>query len=159
MSAHCIVGRRAVQENGFTGPLPIGRSNRQLSVLRARLNDFSGTIPLEVWELPQLMTFDVTNNRWALEMQNSLIVARIGLSVQAGWQKKQPHRTVSVRCVNDCCLRVGNSYVRRGVGRAQCAAHQHTFKNAERLQRHHPLGGVGAAAADDLGRNKQQVKG
>jgi hypothetical protein len=52
-----------LQENGFIGPLPIGRTNRPLSVLRARLNDFSGTIPLEVWELPQLMTFDVTNNR------------------------------------------------------------------------------------------------
>uniref|UniRef100_A0A383VRU3 Leucine-rich repeat-containing N-terminal plant-type domain-containing protein n=1 Tax=Tetradesmus obliquus TaxID=3088 RepID=A0A383VRU3_TETOB len=51
-----------IQENGFTGPLPIGRTNRQLAVLRARLNDFSGTIPIDVWELPQLMTFDVTNN-------------------------------------------------------------------------------------------------
>jgi hypothetical protein len=59
-----------LQENGFTGPLPIGKTNRQLSVLRARLNDFSGTIPLEVWELPQLMTFDVTNNRWELETCN-----------------------------------------------------------------------------------------
>jgi hypothetical protein len=61
--------RACLQENGFTGPLPIGRTNRQLAVLRARLNDFSGTIPLEVWELPQLMTFDVTNNRWACAAQ------------------------------------------------------------------------------------------
>jgi hypothetical protein len=58
-----------LQENGFTGPLPIGRTNRQLAVLRARLNDFSGTIPTDVWELPQLMTFDVTNNRWAKQLQ------------------------------------------------------------------------------------------
>jgi hypothetical protein len=51
------------------------------------------------------------------------VVAQNGLSVQAGGQKRQPHRMVNVRCVNGCCLRVGDSYVRRGVGKAQCAAH------------------------------------
>lgn len=53
-----------LQENGFSGLLPVTKVNRRLTVLRARLNDFSGTLVTELWQLPQLMTIDVTNNRW-----------------------------------------------------------------------------------------------
>ena len=51
-------------------------------LLRARLNDFSGTIPLEVWELQQLMTFDVTNNRWACGSTRNSMSSNCGSSQQ-----------------------------------------------------------------------------
>ena len=40
-------------------------NNRLLHVFRARNNNFTGTVPPEVWELPQLITVDISNNRWA----------------------------------------------------------------------------------------------
>jgi hypothetical protein len=40
---------------------------------------------------------------------STAVVVRRCLYVQAGWQEKQLHRMVSVRSVNGCCLRVGNS--------------------------------------------------
>eukprot|EP00775_Hariotina_reticulata_P001622 gene1622-1962_t len=49
-------------ENGFAGSLPVSGRNLKLVAFRARGNDFSGTISEELWELPLLMTIDLTNN-------------------------------------------------------------------------------------------------
>lgn len=54
-----------VQGNRFTGSLPVDGRNRALSVLRADHNSFNGTIPLGLWDLPSLMSLELTNNRCA----------------------------------------------------------------------------------------------
>jgi len=56
----------SMQDNGFSGRLPVGRSNMLLHVLRARNNNFSGSIPDDFWELPQLLSVDLSNNRWVM---------------------------------------------------------------------------------------------
>lgn len=52
-----------LQDNGFSGGLPVNRSNMLLHVLRARNNNFSGSIPDDFWELPQLLSVDLSNNQ------------------------------------------------------------------------------------------------
>lgn len=52
-----------MQDNAFAGSIPVGSSNTFLHVFRARNNYFTGTVPDELWELPQLLTVDISNNR------------------------------------------------------------------------------------------------
>jgi hypothetical protein len=62
-----------VQGNRFTGSLPVDGRNRALSVLRADHNSFNGTIPLGLWDLPSLMSLELTNNRCASSSDKSAI--------------------------------------------------------------------------------------
>ena len=66
MAAHlceCAFWYVCVQDNGFTGTIPVGQENLALHVFRGRNNKFSGTIPGDFWELPMLITVDISNNR------------------------------------------------------------------------------------------------
>jgi hypothetical protein len=52
-----------VQDNAFSGTIPVGSENLKLHVFRGRNNKLSGTIPGDFWELPMLITVDISNNR------------------------------------------------------------------------------------------------
>lgn len=55
--------RVVLQDNGFSGTIPVGRRNMALHVIRGRNNYFSSSIPDDFWELPQLLSVDLSNNR------------------------------------------------------------------------------------------------
>jgi hypothetical protein len=63
MQRHNMTCHVCVQDNAFTGSIPVGRENLALHVFRGRNNRFSGTISGDFWELPMLITVDISNNR------------------------------------------------------------------------------------------------
>lgn len=71
----------SLQENGFSGPLPVNGSNRELLVLRAKQNEFQDQLSEEVWMLPRLIAMDFTNNRCGSSLQETGLC-----SSRTGWQ-------------------------------------------------------------------------
>jgi hypothetical protein len=67
----------------MTGPLPVGLTNQQLISFRVNNNDFSGSISDDIWRLPQLTTFEATNNQCADCGSAALIVHRAAGHVHA----------------------------------------------------------------------------
>jgi hypothetical protein len=55
------------QDNAFSGPFPLNRTNMRAAVIRLRNNYFGGSLPEDVNYMPVLLILDVTNNRclWA----------------------------------------------------------------------------------------------
>jgi hypothetical protein len=51
-----------VQDNRFSGSLPVGINNSQLISLRATNNRFNGSIGDDIWKLPLLTTVDLGSN-------------------------------------------------------------------------------------------------
>lgn len=51
-----------VQDNQFSGSLPVGINNSQLISLRATNNRFNGSMGDDVWKLPLLTTVDLGSN-------------------------------------------------------------------------------------------------
>jgi hypothetical protein len=51
-----------LQDNQFSGSLPVGIQNSKLVSLRATNNLFTGSIPDDIWKIPMLTTVDLGNN-------------------------------------------------------------------------------------------------
>eukprot|EP00878_Enallax_costatus_P008958 GHUV01009368.1.p1 GENE.GHUV01009368.1~~GHUV01009368.1.p1 ORF type:complete len:379 (+),score=81.93 GHUV01009368.1:269-1405(+) len=104
-----------IQENGFTGPLPVNATNRALLVLRARMNEFEGPLSEDVWTLPRLIQLDLTNNRWS------------GIETCRQQQQQQQRRGLSVALVlcsscNSACMVAATPAVCLGApDRSSCA--------------------------------------
>jgi len=80
-----------LQDNSFTGSLPVDGQNLKLVALRARGNGFSGTIPEDLWNVPLLMTVDLTNNRYDIRYRQAAVS-------RSSTQKKDVSAAGMLRC-------------------------------------------------------------